>query len=263
LSFRFNEFKEAVSKTGFVRKFYEVIKEGAQSVIDRIFITGIAPVTLDSITSGFNIGKNISMKVETNEMQGFTENEVLKIIEEFKIKKAILKDMKYSYNGYLFSVDGKERVYNSDMVLYFLTEYLRNNKKPQDIIDTNISSDYKKMENMMRLSPKSQEIIDEIIEKEGIIGDLVQIFNMEREQKKEDAITLLYYLGYLTIKENTFEGYKLVIPNYVMKKLFYESFGNYISREIKEYAETSDINKSLGSLIKNKNIRFLTLPAKR
>jgi len=242
LGFKFNKFKDVVSKTGFVRKFYETIKKGTESVVDRIFITGVAPITLDSLTSGFNIAKNISMKAEVSELLGFREEDVESILEMFDINKNIINDMRYSYNGYRFSDEAEKRVYNSDMVLYFLTEYMRNKKNPKEIIDVNIASDYKKMENMMRLSPEADKIIEEIISKDGLTGYLVEIFNMERTQTKEDAITLLFYLGYLTIREENFEGYRLDIPNYVMKKLFYESFGNVVSRDIKEYADLTEIN---------------------
>ncbi|BDU51227.1 AAA family ATPase [Haliovirga abyssi] len=257
LSFKFNEFKDIVSKTGFVRKFYEVLKESTETIVDRIFMTGIAPVTLDSITSGFNIVKNLSIDREFNELTGFTEETVINLLKMYNIPANVLEDMKRSYNGYLFNLIGEKTVYNTDMVLYFLADYLRENRKPQKIIDVNIASDYKKMENMMRLSPKSQEIIDEIIENDGVTGELIDSFNMEREQKKDDAITLLFYLGYLTIKEETFKGIKLEIPNYVMRKLFYESFMSYIDREYKVYAETSDINKSIGELIEIGNINPL------
>ncbi|BDU51229.1 AAA family ATPase [Haliovirga abyssi] len=257
LSFKFNEFKNIVSKTGFVRKFYEVLKESTKTIVDRIFMTGIAPITLDSITSGFNIVKNLSIDREFNELTGFTEETVIELLKMYNIPANVLEDMKRSYNGYLFNLIGEKTVYNTDMVLYFLADYLRENRKPQKIIDVNIASDYKKMENMMRLSPKSQEIIDEIIENDGVTGELIDSFNMEREQKKDDAITLLFYLGYLTIKEETFKGIKLEIPNYVMRKLFYESFMSYIDREYKVYAETSDINKSIGELIEIGNINPL------
>ncbi len=257
LGFKFNEFKNVVSKTGFVRKFYEVLKESTESIVDRIFMTGIAPITLDSITSGFNIVSNISIDKEFNELTGFTEETVKKLLKMYEIPREIITDMKFSYNGYLFNLNGNTKIYNTDMVLYFLKEYLKENKKPQKIIDVNIASDYKKMENMMRLTPKSQEIIDEIIEKDGITGELIDSFNMEREQKKDDAITLLFYLGYLTIKEETFYGIKLGIPNYVMRKLFYESFMSYIDREYEVYAETSDINKAVGELIREGNINPL------
>jgi len=121
-SFNYELFRDVVTKTGFVRKFYEVIKEAAGQIVERIFITGVSPITLDSLTSGFNIAKSLSLRVDFNEMQGFTESEVQYMIDDLGYSIDI-QEMRDYYNGYLFSPDAIMRVYNSDMVLYFLSEY--------------------------------------------------------------------------------------------------------------------------------------------
>ena len=86
LGFNTEQFKNLVSKNGKVRKWYEILKEGTESVIDRIFITGVAPITLDSLTSGFNISSDITQDREFNEMMGFTEKELTRLMEEAKYK---------------------------------------------------------------------------------------------------------------------------------------------------------------------------------
>ncbi|MEM6697625.1 MAG: AAA family ATPase, partial [Bacteroidota bacterium] len=133
LSFRFQDFIKMVGQNGFVRKFYEAIKVGTHSgAIDRLFVTGVSPITLDSLTSGFNIATNISTYEEFNAMIGFKEEEVQDILRGIEVPDNQLVDildlMRNWYNGYLFSKRGAEKVYNSDMVLYFGLEYNRNQK---------------------------------------------------------------------------------------------------------------------------------------
>jgi hypothetical protein len=127
---------------GFYRHFFNVIKAGttgAGAPVSKIFITGVSPVTMDDVTSGFNIGYNISNKPSFNEMAGFTEDEVIKMLDYHK-EEGLIKDssgklieiMSRWYNNYLFSKYAENRMYNSDMVLYFISEYMETNKIPED-----------------------------------------------------------------------------------------------------------------------------------
>ena len=129
LGFNVSGFKDLVSKNGKVRKWYEILKEGTESVVDRIFITGVAPITLDGMTSGFNIVSDITRDFEFNEMMGFTKKELIEMMEyqeitSEKIEK-LLPVMKENYDGYRFSLDAEEKMYNSNMTLYFLNQYVR------------------------------------------------------------------------------------------------------------------------------------------
>lgn len=150
LSFDPSVFNKITTGTGFVRKFYETLKEGTKSLVERIFITGVSPITLDSFTSGFNISKNLSVQEKFNEMFGFTKNEVLFLIKETIIDcpklqaEDIYNELEILYNGYLFHKDATEKMFNSDMVLYYLTE-INNCKKPESVIDKNFASDYQKI----------------------------------------------------------------------------------------------------------------------
>ena len=155
LGFNTNQFKNLVSKNGKVRKWYEILKKGTESVVDRIFITGVAPITLDSLTSGFNISSDKTKDRSLNEMMGFTEEEVIKMMESQGISKEekviILPIMKENYDGYMFSIRGKEKMYNSNMCLYFLNEYTQYQEIPEQLIDMNIASDYTKLGKMLDL----------------------------------------------------------------------------------------------------------------
>ena len=228
LGFHPEEFKNLVSKNGKIRKWYEILKQGTETVIDRIFITGVAPITLDSLTSGFNIGYDITQDERFNEMVGFTQNELERLLKEQDISKIeqekILPIMKENYDGYKFALKGKEKIYNSNMCLYFLSKYTWAREIPNKLIDINISSDYSKLSNMLNFckGENRAEIIEKTISGEGIIEDIIQKFNPAVEFTEKEMISMLYYLGYLTIQGEEF-GYPILgIPNKVMKEIYYK-----------------------------------------
>ncbi|NUM72329.1 MAG: AAA family ATPase, partial [Ignavibacteriaceae bacterium] len=155
-SFDTGHFKDIVSRNGWVRKFYEVIKQFmGEGIIDRFFATGVTPVTLDSMTSGFNVAKNITLNSDFHNMAGFTESElrgmlVNTVYEEGKFDiDTVVSDMRSWYNGSKFSADATERLYNPQMVISFLSEFGRNWKYPVEMADINVTSDYKKISNIL------------------------------------------------------------------------------------------------------------------
>ena len=230
LGFDTDQFKNLVSKNGKIRKWYEILKKGTETVIDRIFITGVAPITLDSLTSGFNIGTDITRDEEFNEMLGFTEKELVKLLDAQEISKKkqeeILPIMKENYDGYNFSINCEEKIYNSTMCLYFLSNYIRLTNLPENLVDVNIASDYSKIGKMLDLckGKKRAEIIEKTVSGEGILSEITQKFNPAMEFTDTDLVSMLYYLGYLTI-EGTEVGFpKLKVPNKVMKEIYSEYF---------------------------------------
>ena len=226
LGFHTDHFKNLVSKNGKVRKWYEILKEGTESVVDRIFITGVAPITLDSLTSGFNISADKTQNDKFNEMMGFTEKELKELMQEQGIEQkdqeVLLPIMKENYDGYKFSLYGKEKMYNSNMCLYFLNNYLEDKRIPTQLIDMNIASDYSKLGSMLDLckGEEREKVIEETISEEGIISEITQKFNPAMEFTKIDLVSMLYYLGYLTIVGEEVGYPKLKIPNNVMKTFF-------------------------------------------
>ena len=145
LGFQTEKFKELVSRNGKVRKWYEVLKEGTENVVDRIFVTGVAPITLDSLTSGFNICSDKTQNRDFNEMLGFTQSELKRLMTDQEIseknQEIIIPIMKENYDGYKFSIKAEEKIYNSNMCLYFLNDYIKYNEIPEKLIDVNIASD--------------------------------------------------------------------------------------------------------------------------
>ena len=238
LGFRTEDFKSLISKNGKVRKWYEILKEGTESVIDRIFITGVAPITLDSMTSGFNIIFDLTRDPRFNEMIGFTKQELIKIMESQEIAKEkqeeLLPIMEENYDGYRFSKDVETKLYNSNMCLYFLDSYTSLGKVPEELVDTNIASDYSKIGNMLRLCRNENrlDIIEKTLSGEGIATTLVRQFNPEKSFGETEMVSMLYYLGYLTIVGEDIGDPILKIPNQVIKEIYAEYFLEVLREDI-------------------------------
>ena len=251
LGFNTNQFKNLVSKNGKVRKWYEILKEGTESVIDRIFITGVAPITLDSLTSGFNIGLDITQDRDFNEMIGFTEEELKGIMKEQNVLKEeqeeILPIMKENYDGYRFALNAEERIYNSNMCLYFLNSYTRHKEIPRQLIDVNIASDYTKLGKMLDLckGEEREKVVEQTVSGEGIVSEIRQKFNPAMEFTETDLVSMLYYLGYLTIAGEVFEKPELKIPNRVMKEIYSDYFLQILSITAELRINESEYNEIL------------------
>ena len=230
-SFNQDHFQEIVSRNGWVRKFYEVIKQFSGSgLIDRFFATGVTPVTLDSMTSGFNIARNITLEAEFNDMAGFTESELHEFIlgtiyEEGKFDlNKLLTDMRAWFNGSRFSRKGTDKIYNPQLVLSFLSIFQSTWEYPEEIIDNNVTSDWKKISNILMKLPKKERdsIIEEVYINERIEGSLSTQFNLETPYRSTDAISILFYNGLLTIEKEEYGIMHYVIPNYVIKNIYWE-----------------------------------------
>lgn len=232
LTLNFSFFMKIVSKNGWVRKFYEVLKIGnGQSIIDRMFITGVSPITLDSFTSGFNIASIFSLELDFCEMMGFTESEVIDILKVVGVSdndlNKVLHDLRTWYNGYLFHENSKEKIYNPDMVLYFAKHYAAYGYYPKDLLDENIASDYGKVRKMLKINDakiSNFSVIKEIIEKGSIKANLTRKFSFDVPWTDEDFVSLLYYNGIVTIVGNSLSRLIFAIPNFVIRKLYYEFF---------------------------------------
>ena len=239
LGFNTNQFKSLVSKNGKVRKWYEILKEGTESVVDRIFITGVAPITLDSLTSGFNISSDKTQDREFNEMMGFTVNELKELMTRQGIteeeQEKLLPILKENYDGYKFAIYGKEKMYNSNMCLYFLNEYTRFKEIPTKLIDVNIASDYSKLGKMLDLckGEEREKVIEKTVSGEGIVSEIREKFNPAIEFTETDLVSMLFYLGYLTI-DGEEVGYPILkIPNNVMKEIYSDYFLRILRDETK------------------------------
>ena len=234
-------FTKITSKEGFVRNFYEVFKTHTSgSCIDRIFITGVTSLTLDSLTSGFNIAKNISMFSELNDMTGFTSEEAQSLLKEIDITniEETMEILTENYNGYRFHKRAKSKVFNSNMVLYFMDEFQREETIPEQLSDPNMRSDYHKLTAMFDLFQEEetkQGILERIMNNESLETDIITNFNFVAPFQEEDFLSLLFYLGLLTIKEKGLAfDVSLQTPNAVIRDIYYQYYGNYLKLTTRE-----------------------------
>lgn len=238
-------FKNLVGNEGIVKNFYSTIKEYVGlGIVDRVFMTGICPITLDSMTTGFNIAKDISRDIDFTTMIGLTHEEVKSLLNEVEEEKQeeIYQLMISNYDGYLFNKEQEEKSFNATLVMYFLDYYYRLNKIPDSLIDINIAFNYGKVENLIKLYQNNyyQDILNDLFTTDTVTGILKEKFNLEYDFTKDDVISLLYYFGYLTIgKENIFDNsIQFKIPNQVMK----ETYNHYFVKILSDMKITFDSN---------------------
>jgi Predicted AAA-ATPase/PD-(D/E)XK nuclease superfamily len=261
LSFDMERFKLDVSRNGFVRKFYETLKHAtAEGVLGRIFITGVSPVTLDSLTSGFNISDNMSTNARFHELMGFTAPEVIAMLQQCNIAEeklpALMHDLTDWYDGYRFSIRSNEHLFNPDMVLYFLKEYTADGRYPIPMLDTNIVSDYRKIKNIFKIGGEELsrfEIIDELVKNGYIDFELTFLYNLESNFTEEDFLSLLFYLGMLRVKEEGGSSWRFEIPNYVIKKLYFEYFTSIFLEKTKFANTNRPITKAIDYMMQERN----------
>jgi len=233
-----------------VRKFFEVIKTfTGTGLVARMFATGVTPVTLDSLTSGFNIAKNLSLDERFNDMMGFTEAEVATLLEYYEIPNSdvVLKDMRSYYNGSCFSREGVNKLYNSNMVLYFLDEIYARGKYPHSLIDVNIASDYSKIANIFSLKQDTEtdETIKQIIANGETTASLTEQFSFQKDFTDDDLVSLLYYNGLLTIKGMDYGRIIFTIPNYVIRELYWKFFAQRLEKEAGITVNSSQLQSAM------------------
>lgn len=233
--------------------FYRDVFKKFKGNFERIFMMGVSPVTLDDVTSGFNIGWNISIKPEFDEMLGFSTTDVVEMFTYYKEHgsipvdsdiDAIVNDMKPWYDNYCFAEEAlkkKTRMFNCDMVLYYLRNYMDNGCSPRQMIDPNTRTDYGKMKKLLqfdRLDGERKGIIRKIAEEEQIVTQLYESFSAYQIPKAEIFPSLLFYYGMLTIKGT--RGSKLIlgIPNNNVRKQYY----GYLEEEYQAKAYV-DVNQ--------------------
>lgn len=233
--------------------FYRDVFKKFKGNFERIFMMGVSPVTLDDVTSGFNIGWNISIKPEFDEMLGFSTTDVVEMFTYYKEHgsipvdsdiDAIVNDMKPWYDNYCFAEEAlkkKTRMFNCDMVLYYLRNYMDNGCSPRQMIDPNTRTDYGKMKKLLqfdKLDGERKGIIRKIAEEEQIVTQLYGSFSAYQIPKAEIFPSLLFYYGMLTIKGT--RGSKLIlgIPNNNVRKQYY----GYLEEEYQAKAYV-DVNQ--------------------
>ena len=228
------DYKSETHGTGYLRSFFDTVKAGTYSTIKRCFVTGVSPVTMDDLTSGFNIGTNYSLSPEFNEMTGFNEEEVRAMLDYYATTcqfhhstNELIEAMKPWYDNYCFAEQsyGSTTMYNSNMVLYFVDNYIRNGgEMPDKMVEENIRVDYNKLRMLIRKDKEfahDASTIQTLVQQGYITGELKTGFPAETIAEPDNFISLLFYFGMLTIS-GTLEGEtKLTIPNQVVREQLY------------------------------------------
>ena len=260
---------EAVVRgTGFVRSFYAALKAWtSRGALGRMFVTGVSPIMLDDLSSGFNIITHISQHPRFNALAGFTRADVERAVDEYLSDKAdlqkdprigdrdkLLGTLEQHYNGYRFSKRAAESIYNSDLVLYFLRQIQNTGQYPEQMLDLNVRTDYGRLQRIATVSGASgattRSLLETILTGDQIESQLVEQFGVQSMYRREQLISLFYYMGMLTFLPQP-EGTaipRLAVPNRVIRELQWEYLGIAMARGQELWIDTQRMEKALESM---------------
>jgi hypothetical protein len=209
------------------------LKIGAKTVIDKMLITGITPIMLDDLTSGFNISNNLSLKVRYNEILGLTREEVDWVMEQINLDKSLITvDIEKMYDGYLFNEGAQKKLFNSTMILNYFRELKIEGKNIKRFVDNNLKSDYGRIRNLINQHNNKQKL-RELAENNSISGDIIEQFSMESIHEDKNFFSLLFYMGLVTIDNSNPRKIALKIPNYSIKTIFWGFIESMLTEELK------------------------------
>lgn len=229
------DYREITHGAGFYRNWFKKFK----GEFDRIFMTGVSPVTLDDLTSGFNIAANLTLEPEFNAALGFSSAEAVQIFSDFKgtgrftrgDPKAIVESIKPWYDGYCFAEEkvGAECVFNSDMTLYYLKSLVTKGEPPKNMVDANIKTDYDKLKTIsdlqrtaFKMDPvEALPMTEQAVTSGGVQFPLVESFPAEAVIKPENFRSLFFYYGLLSMAGRKMGETVFSVPNACVEKQIY------------------------------------------
>ena len=259
-----------VKKTGFVRTFYAALKSGTTTgAVARMFVTGVSPLMLDDLSSGFNIAKHASMSPRLATLAGFTRADMERAVDEFLVarpalttlpglglgdKGALLNLLEEHYNGYRFAEDAEERVFNSDMVLYFLSELDDRERPPDTMLDRNVRTEYGHLQRIGTLTganmAERRGLLQTIVGEGHIRSEIIEQFGFANLASHKHFLSLLYFLGMLTLGKAPRDpvGYDLEIPNRVIRELQWEHLALLLRDDAQVNINVDDLEAALGAM---------------
>ena len=241
-----SQYEESIWANSVTRDFYETLKIGTKTVIDRMFITGITPIMLDDITSGFNISNNISLAPDYNEILGLTREEADWVMEQIRLDKSLIGvDIEQMYNGYLFNKHAKNKVFNSTMILNYFHGLFKYGNHFEDLVDNNLKTDYGRINNLIN-QYDNKEKLRQLVDNNTIDGELVKQFSIESVHEENNFFSLLFYIGLVTIDNSNPLNVGFKIPNYSVKTIFWEYIKRMLTEEVKGIS--IDSSKYRGSI---------------
>jgi hypothetical protein len=248
------------SKSAIYKEFFSMLKVGTTMSIDKMFITGVSPLALYDVTSGSNIGVNISINEQFNDLVGVTKKELLEMIDYYNLydkKERIIEICNKWYNSYVFSEEIDYTIYNSDMILYYINHLIRYNREPKDLIDTNVRTDYSKLKYLIYSNKKLNgnfQMLNNLIEgKDVIVNSIKDNFSAFELTNADNFKSFMFSLGFMTLEKRLFQ-INLKIPNETIKKLLAE-FIHYAYQDFSDYSMILDtFNEKLAQLAIKKDL---------
>lgn len=237
-------FRKLTHASGFYRDYFKIFK----AMFSRVFLIGVSPVTPDDLSSGYNTDWNISQDPNFNHMLGFSETDVHAMFQYYKDNGKLRADadidrmmaeMKPWYNNYCFAEEclNDDRLYNCDMVYYYLRHQVLHARPPREMVDKNIRTDYKKLKMLADIDRGQREsrmsVIEEIAATGAVVMTLKTSFPAEYVTDDNNFRSLIYYYGLLTMGENYGNMVKMVIPNNCVKKQYWSFMRDYYDRSFK------------------------------
>jgi hypothetical protein len=272
-------YEAIVKKTGFVRTFYATLKSWTSSAVGRMFVTGVSPIMLDDLSSGFNIATHGSLDVGLSGLAGFTRTDTERAVDAFLSarpalqtspglgdREVLLRVLEEHYNGYRFSPRASERVFNSDMVLYFLSAIERGGAYPDDMLDQNVRTEYGHLQRIGTLAgaglTERRALLETIAGEGHIRSEIVAQFGVRSLASHAPFLSLLYFLGMLTLSTSPQHatGYDLEIPNRVIRELQWEHLALTLRDEARIDVNVDDLREALAAMAERGDIApFLDL----
>ena len=257
-----NAYKKIVtSKNAIYKEFFTMLKVGTTGAVKKMFFTGVSPLALYDVTSGSNIGKNISLKENFNDMVGITKDELIDMISFYNLedkKEHIISRCDEWYNSYRFNENIKHTIYNSDMILYYFDALIREGEEPRNLIDTNVRTDYSKLKFLIYSNQKLNgnfKMLNQLVLGEKVfVNEIKDNFSAFELANSDNFKSFIYSLGFVTIQKDLFR-LSLEIPNQTFKKLLSE-FIDYAYENFDDYTmKTGKLNDYLAQLAISKDLK--------
>ncbi|CAA6819488.1 MAG: Unknown protein [uncultured Sulfurovum sp.] len=248
------------SKNAIYKEFFTMLKVGTSSAIKKMFFTGVSPLALYDVTSGSNIGVNISLISNFNDLVGVTKKELIEMIDFYNLREKeehIISRCDEWYNSYRFNENVKHTIYNSDMILYYMKSLVQYNQEPRDLIDVNVRTDYSKLKFLVytnqKLNGNFEMLNNLILGKQVTTTKIKDNFSAFELANEDNFKSFIYSLGFVTIEQYRI-ALNLKIPNQTLKKLLAE-FIHYAYKDFEDYSmKTERLNNSLLDLAYDKDL---------
>ena len=251
-----NAYNDLCHGDGFFKQFFTNLKDattGVDAPVSRLFITGVSPVTMDDVTSGFNIGTNISLEPQFADFTGFRHDDLRAMAEYYAPRCGFDADKAYAaalrwFDNCRFGSPDAPSLANTTLVLNFFAKLVRVKVWPDDMVDENLRTDYAKIRHLVTVDRRLNgnfHVLENLLSGGSLEEPLVKSFQAHELSKKENFTSLLYWLGITTITGRDFELVRFGIPNETLKELAAKMIPDAYSDIYKIDGRVFDVNKEL------------------